>query len=214
MSGSDTAIGQVLHEETSVKTKIENIVDIQIGYQFREKLDMALDGTHQVIQAKNIDAENDHRLNFTSIVRVTLKRDAKKYVVNNGDVIFLSKGRRNYATLIEGLSSDTKAIAAGYFFILRPKVETIRTDYLALAINEPSAQSYLKSVASGSGMPFISKQAFAALEIDIPAAETQEKVVKLHQLSFRESALLKRLEQKRNKLIRGICLKAIRQAAR
>lgn len=197
-----------------MKQRIKDIADIQIGYQFREKPDMASDSTHQFIQAKDIDRSNDHSLDVSTLYHVTPKRNAGKYKVNNGDVIFLSKGRRNYATLVEGLQRNIKTIVAGYFFILRLKTDGILPKYLAWAINQPPAQNYLQTVSRGSGMPFIPKDAFASLEIDIPAIKTQELILKLHELSLRERALLKRLEQKRNELIRGICLEAIRQANR
>ena len=170
-----------------MRRKIDELVEIQLGYQFRERLTMASDGTHQVIQVKDIDQFNDHRLVPSSLYRVAPKRDADKYIVTNGDVLFLSKGRRNSATLVDGLVEDMPwirpdgthgavrmpAIAAGYFFILRPRTDRLRPDYLAWAINAPPAQAYLQSVAGGSAMPFVTKQAFADLEIDVPSPERQ-----------------------------------------
>lgn len=195
-----------------MKRKIKHIAEIQIGYQFREKLGMTSDGKCQVVQAKNIDQLADHSLNTSGLYRVTPKRIAEKYEVENGDVIFLSKGRRNYATFIDGLQGNIQTIVAGYFFILRLKRDDIIPAYLAWSINQPPAQNYLQSVSRGSGMPFIPKDAFASLEVEIPPVKTQEIVLKIHKLALKENALLKLLEQKRNKLIRGICLKAVRQA--
>jgi len=59
-------------------------------------------------------------------------------------------------------------------------------------------------------MPFIPKEAFANLEVPVPPIRVQKQIVKLHELSFQESVLLKRLEEKRSKLISGICLQATR----
>jgi len=211
-----------------MRQTIDELVDIQIGYQFRERLTMESDGTHQVIQAKDIDEQHGHRLIASSLCRVTPKRDAEKYEVTNGDVIFLSKGRRNYATLIEGLHGGTSVarpddgqeaghlptIAAGYFFILRPRTQRIRTDYLAWAINAPAAQAYLRSVAGGSGMPFVSKHAFLGMEIDVPPPERQRLIVELHRLAERQSHLLRELERKQSELTTGICVAAARRNER
>lgn len=208
-----------------MRMRIDDIATIQIGYQFREKLTMASDGTHQVIQVKDIDEHNDHRLVPSSLYRVTPKRDAEKYEVTNGDVLFLSKGRRNYATLIDGLIEDypwikpdgsrdtfsVKTIAASYFYTLKPKSDRVRPEYLAWAINAPPAQAYLQSMASGSAMPFIPKHSLIEMEIDVPDLDTQRSIVQLHALSLREGWLLKRLEQRRSDLVTGVCLAAARQ---
>lgn len=211
-----------------MRRKIDELVDIQLGYQFRERLTMASDGTYEVIQVKDIDQFNDHRLVPSSLYRVTPRRDAKKYVVTNGDVLFLSKGRRNSATLVEGLSRNKRwvhpdgthgtvripAIAAGYFFILRRRTESLRPDYLAWAINAPPAQAYLQSVAGGSAMPFVTKQAFADLEIDVPSLDRQRIIVELHRLALREQNLYGRLAELKASLIAEICVTAARNGAR
>jgi len=141
---------------------------------------------------------------------VTPKRDAEKYEVSNGDIVFLSKGRRNYATVIEGLTGR-ETIVAGYFFILRLTNPDIRPDFLAWAINQPPAQRYLQSVTRGTGIPFIRKDSFAELTINVPDWNTQRRIVELHKLSLQEVALMHELRNKRLELVRGICIKATRQ---
>lgn len=208
-----------------MRASIRDITEIQIGYQFREKLDMASDGTHQVIQVKDIDPDNDHRLVPSSLYRVTPKRDASRYEVANGDVIFLSKGRRNFATLVDSVLEELpwlkpdgsestvtiKTIVAGYFFILHLNRNDIDPAYLVWVINQPPAQSYLQSVSRGSGMPFIPKDAFADLEINIPPMDVQRKIVELHYLSRHEQQLIHQLATKRAELVSGLCLSAARQ---
>jgi len=191
-----------------LQRKIRDIVDIQIGYQCREKLDIASDGDYQLIQAKDIDESTNHRFNPSNLYKITAKGHTKKYQVKNGDVVFLSKGRRNYAVFIDGLSPDSRTMVASYFFILRIKNPVVLPKYLVWVINQPPSQRYLQKVARGSRMPFIPKDAFCNLDIEIPAKHVQELIVKLNELSQKESALLRRMEQKRSELIRGICLKA------
>ncbi len=190
-----------------MRKRIKDIVNIQIGYQFRQSLNISSDGQYQVIQAKDINASN-HQLEADLLNNVTPKRNPKRYEVANGDVIFLSKGRRNYATFIEGLSGVLPAIVAGYFFILQIKSKSILPEYLSWSINQQPAQAYLQRVARGSGMPFIPKDAFSNLEIDVPPIEVQELIVRLHNLSLQEERLLTTIKTKRNELLQGICLKA------
>lgn len=172
---------------------------------------MASDGTHQVIQVKDINQYADHQLVPSNLYRVTPVRDAEKYVVRNGDVLFLSKGRRNSATLVEELSDSVPAIAAGYFFILRPQTGNLRSDYLAWAINAPPAQAFLQSVASGSAMPFVTRPAFESLEIDVPSLDRQRAIVELHRLARREHSLYGRLAELKSNLITELCLAAAKK---
>ena len=190
-----------------MRKRIKDLVNIQIGYQFRESLTTSSDGQYQVIQAKDINASN-HQLEADAINNVTPKRNPKRYEVANGEVIFLSKGRRNYATFIEGLSGDLPAIVAGYFFILRIKAKSLLPEYLSWSINQRPAQAYLQRVARGSGMPFIPKDAFSNLEIDVPPVKIQNLISKLYKLSLKEENILTNIKTKRNELLQGICLKA------
>lgn len=193
-----------------MRVKISDIAEIQIGYQFREKIDQAADGTHQVIQVKDIDELRDHQLIPSSLYRVTPDRDSSKYEVSNGDVIFLSKGRRNYATHIAGLF-DMKTIVPGYFFILKIKNSGILPEFLTWSINQHPAQSYLQTVTRGTGIPFIRKDDFSELTIHIPNLDIQRKIVELHKLSLKESALLHQLRMRREELIRTICINSTKQ---
>jgi len=197
-----------------VRKKLKEIADIQVGYQFREKLDLTSKGNYQVIQAKDIDRSTSHRLDPSNLYIVTPKRPAKKYTVRNGDVIFLSKGRRNYATFIEDLPSDSQTIVAGYFFIIRLKTKVILSEYLAWSINQPPSQSYLQRAARGSGMPFIPKDALSNLEIDVPSVKIQKLIIKLYELSLKEAQLLNLVKYKRNEFLQGVCLGAARSKHR
>lgn len=196
-----------------MRKRIKDLVNIQIGYQFRESLNTSSDGQYQVIQAKDINASN-HQIEADSLNSVTPKRNPRRYEVANGDVIFLSKGRRNYATFIGGLSGDLPAIVAGYFFILQIKSKSILPEYLSWSINQQPAQAHLQRVARGSGMPFIPKDAFSNLEIDVPPIKVQELIAKLHNLSLQEEHLLTTIKLKRNELLQGICLKVAKTANR
>lgn len=193
-----------------MRVKISDIAEIQIGYQFREKIDQASDGTHQVIQVKDINERRDHQLIPSSLYRVTPDRDTSKYEVSNGDVIFLSKGRRNYATHIDGLHNQ-KTIVPGYFFILKIKNSGILPEFLTWSINQQPAQGYLQTVTRGTGIPFIRKDDFADLMIHIPTMEIQRNIVELHKLSLKESALLYQLRIKHEELVRTICIHSTKQ---
>jgi hypothetical protein len=188
-----------------VKIAISEVAEIRTGYQVREGLQATSNGTHLVVQAKDIDDKNDHLLITENLDRLTPSRDASPYLIRNGDVLFLSRGRRQFATLVEGLLDVLPTVALYYFFILRPKAGLVDPAYLAWVINETDAQEYLARVSSGTTMPFVTKRSFSSLEVEIPTIERQISIGKLHGLARRERMLLRRLEQQRSSLVQSVC---------
>lgn len=191
-----------------MQQKIKDIADIQLGYQFRKKIEPARDGTHQVIQIRDFD-ENQN-LNQEDLCRVTIDQLSEKYLVHKNDILFLARGHRNYA--IHVMDSMEGTIAASHFFILKIKTNNVIPEYLAWFINQTPAQEYLHNLARrGSHMPIIPKSVFENLKVHIPDIETQKRIVKLNTLIDKERTLLYNLREKRALLIRSLCLKAAKQ---
>jgi restriction endonuclease S subunit len=191
-----------------MKQKIKEIADIQIGYQFRGKIEADPNGTYKVIQIRDFDEFQN--LGATDLYKINLKYDAERYIVNKGDILFLARGHRNYAIPIKESLVDT--IAASYFFILRLRNENILPEYLAWFIMQAPAQAYLHNIARrGTHMPMVPKSAFENLPIDIPDIETQKTIIKLDTLLEKERSLLGQLQEKRTQLIKVVCLKAVKK---
>jgi len=188
--------------------KLKDIANIQIGFQLSAKIEPVQDGTHKIIQIKDID--NDRNIIPDSIYKINPKRSVDRYLVNKSDVLFLSRGHRNFATAINILMKNT--IAAGHFFILKFNTAKILPEYLAWYINQPPAQKFLKSMAKrGSHMPIIGKSEFEQLEVNIPPLQVQEKIIKLSKLLQQEDELVEKIEEKRRQIVQSICLNAARE---
>ena len=188
-----------------MKLKIKDIADIQIGYQFRKKIEPVTDGTHALVQMRDF---NDHNnLNYSELSRVKLAELPDKYLVNQNDVLFLSRGHSNFAFPITDPLEST--IAASYFFILKVRSDKVLPEYLAWYINQSPAQGYLHNIARrGTHMPLIPKSIFENLKVYVPDIETQKNIIELNGLLNREKELLERLLEKRSLLIRSLSIKA------
>lgn len=188
-----------------MKVAITDIATVQIGYQFREKIESVSDGTHSVIQIRDFD--DSYILNSSKLVRVKIDKLSENYIVNKGDVLFLSRGHKNWAAPILTALEDT--IAVSHFFVLRLYNKNILPEYLAWYINQPPAQQFLYSLAKrGSHMPLIAKSAFEGLTIESPSIIKQRKIVELSRLMKKEDQLLSDIQKKRTQLINSICLQA------
>lgn len=195
-------------QQNIMKIKIKDIADIQIGYQFRGKIEVDPNGTHRVIQIRDFDEFQN--LLVGGLYKVTPKYDAARYLVNKGDVLFLARGHRNFAIPLKNSLENT--IVASYFFILRLKNENILPEYLAWYIKQFSVQAYLHNIARrGTHMPLVPKSAFEDMPIDIPDIATQRTIIELDNLLEKERSLLYKLQDKRTLFVHAICLKAAKK---
>jgi hypothetical protein len=188
-----------------MKLHITDIAEINIGYQFRTKIEPTDDGTHSVIQIRDFD---EHRLlRPEGLLRVKIDKPIEQFNINKGDVLFLSRGHKNWAVpIVDDLKA---AIAVSHFFVLKIKGTDVFPEYLAWYLNQAPAQEYLHSNARhGTHMPLVPMSAFKGLEVAIPPLDKQKKIVELHTLMENEKQLLTELQVKRSRLINAVCLKA------
>jgi hypothetical protein len=188
-----------------LRVAIHELAEIRTGYQAREGIQPDLNGEYSLIQAKDLDEDNNHVLLVGHLEKINIKRDTTPYIVRNGDVLFLTRGRRRFATLVEHLPAAPPTIALYYFLVLRLKVDLIRPAFLVWAINESRAQDYLERASTGTAMPFVTKRSFSALEIDVPSLSRQDEIGRLYQLMSRERWLRRELDRNRSELIRATC---------
>ena len=182
-----------------MKNRLRDIAEIRSGYQFRGKVSADEDANVTVIQIKDID----DRLNVRTDDLIPVKVDKpESYLVSQGDVLFLSRGHRQYAAVISEPVQDT--IATGYFFILRPTTKLVQTEFLAWSINQSDFQEELRPFVRGSHMPLVSKTDFQDLLITLPPLAVQRQILQLQNLFDRERELTSALLQKRGELVQAI----------
>jgi len=187
------------------KSILQEIADIQIGYQFRGKLIPVINGNYRVIQLKDINDANG--LDLSGLFEIYIEHDLERYQVTKGDVLFLSKGNHNYALPITEILENT--IAVSYFFIIRIKTDIILPEYLAWYINQAPVQINIKKYArQGSRVSIVPKSVFNSILIEIPALKTQKMIVELDELQKHEKYLLEEIVDKRKVLINTVCLRA------
>jgi len=188
-----------------MKVHITDIADINIGYQFRAKIEPTDDGTHSVIQIRDFD--DNRNLKTAELSRVKIDKSVEQFHVSKGDILFLSRGHRNWAAPIAEELKD--AIAASHFFILKVRSADVLPEYLAWYLNQAPAQEYLHNNARhGTHMPLIPLFAFKGLSVEVPQKEMQSKIVELSKLMEKEKQLVADLEEKRSRLVTEVCLKA------
>jgi restriction endonuclease S subunit len=186
--------------------KISEVAKIRSGYQFRAKIDIVLDGDIQVIQMKDINTEYN-RLDNSNILKTNVEVKEETLLINNGDILFQARGYNNNAVVVENISEKT--IAPSYFFIIRANTSRVLSEYISWYINQKKAQDYLKQNSRGSSIPLISKDVLESLEIIIPPLDIQNKIIQIHNLNYRELALLDELKQKKKILMETLLINEV-----
>ncbi len=118
----------------------------------------------------------------------------EKHLLKNGDVLFASKGSKNFATVYSDRYGISVASTAFMVIKLKPGAQ-ILPDYLAWFLNHPDNLNSLKDKATGTGMPSITKNALQEIELYIPSIEKQRLILKIYETGKRKDELLKKLTQ-------------------
>lgn len=188
---------------------LKDIATIRSGYLFREKIEPDPAGRYQVVQIGDISP--NATLSNAGLTRTTLPDVKPSQILEPGDVLFISRGPRKQAVAI--IEPMEQTIATSQFFILHPN-ESALPEFLAWHINQRPAQRYIEAHSRGSAVSLLNLEALKRLPLEPPPLKTQERIVRIHQLSLRERELLDAIREKRGALIERMLLNAAQYGER
>jgi len=183
--------------------RLEDVAEIQAGYQSRTTVQKCEDGTHLLIQGKDINEDGSISLN--SLIRFNPDRNPELYRVYPDDILFQARGSDHNAIIVK--KNIPNALATGSFYIIRPNSDLIRPEYLVWWLNQPTAQSFFKSKGGATGISFVSKSVLRQMEISLPSLPVQIKIGKIQQLLYKEQQLNTRLIYLHRILANAVCNK-------
>lgn len=191
-------------------TTIAELASVFTGYHFRGSVTHKPNGRYAVIQAKDVD--DSFRFDPDKLARVDLGIEAERYLLQRGDVLFLSRGQYPWAMPLSDLVRPT--ITPSSFYVMRADWDRIRPEYLAWYINHDDTQATLRIMATGSNIPFVSRAAFEKLPVLLPPIAVQKKIIALMELEEAEQKLLYKLAHNRKRLVESVCMDLARRGAR
>jgi hypothetical protein len=160
------------------------------GFSIAGRLEHDPEGTHQVLVTRHLRNGVPYRFEPRDELRIVPGRETAKYEVRAGDVVFMSRGTRNLAWVIEAVRAPT--IVPVSFYILRLGAE-VEARYLAWYLNQGPAQAAIDQTRTGAGTPIVQRAAFERLEVVVPPLEVQRGIADLAELQARERELCSRL---------------------
>jgi hypothetical protein len=187
---------------------ITDAVRLFSGYHFRSAIRDYPQGPLPVLQVNDFDRQG--RFDADQLARIQPDFDPSPYLLDEGDVLFLARGGRNWARTAADAAG---MITPGYFYILRPDIDRADPVYLAWWLNSPGAQRQIGSAQRGSKIRFIPLSEFRSLTVALPPLTQQRRIAELHGLATREYAIMTRLRDARASLADALALAAATAAA-
>ncbi|WP_028920024.1 restriction endonuclease subunit S [Pseudoxanthomonas suwonensis] len=187
---------------------LADIAEVRMGYSFRSRLEPDAEGDVAVIQMKDIDDTN--LLHPEGFARIQMPDLKDRHLVQEGDLLFRSRGVTNSAALVGGYIG--RAVLAAPMLLIRPKTEIVEPAYLQWFINHRATQAALAGQAAGTAVKMIGKGVLDELEVALPPLDRQRLIVEVAQLASREAALLEELRGRRKALLEGILLREAQEA--
>lgn len=183
---------------------IHSLAQIRAGYQTRTGVENRPDGSHALVQLRDFD---EHRtlLDVRDLVRIEPGAINPVQVLQDGDVLFLAKGAKNFAFVPSDLPRP--ALAASYFFILRPDAR-ILPSYLAWFLNLDSTKRLFSQFSGYSAhMPVVRRDVLEDVLVPLPSLNVQTRIIDLDGLMRQQQDLLGELARLQKTLATEACMK-------
>ena len=185
---------------------LKTLALLMAGQPLRGSIENVPDGEVAVVQMKDVDPENG--LQKDRLYHINLTGRKKPDYLCQGDILFVGRGYRIFAVLVDEDLKQT--VASPHFFILRIKSERlIRPDYLVWYINHTRAQRYFSKHVAGTALPHINRQTLEDLPVILPPLQVQERIVNAHRCRLKEKALLEMLIEKKKHFLDEILDKTL-----
>ncbi len=188
-----------------MKLTLKEIAIIQTGVFARQ----IAKGEVVYLQSKHFDDDG--------ILKQSLHPDLKaekisaKHMLRTGDVLFASKGTKNFAACFE--NGNQPAVASTSFFVIRVQENlesSILPGFLVWFLNHPATQKMLKAKAIGTSIVSISKSVLEELEVSIPPVKTQKAILQIAYLRNKEKKLKQQIENLREQKIQNQIINSIK----
>ncbi len=179
------------------------VASIAAGYPLRAAVDDLECGRVAIIQMRNVDPESG--VDWNAVQRILLPSKRPPVLLAAGDILFTTRGTRNFALALDGVEGD--AVCSPHFFVIRVRdADQVEPQFLAWQINQRPAQEYLQREATGSHILNIRREVIEGLQIAVPPLGTQRMIVALANAARAERAALTRLIDTRSQQLEAIAL--------
>lgn len=205
MAGSEQFDPAFPHKAPMKHLNLEDIADVETGYPFRGKLEDDPSGDIRVIQAKDIRADMTFDPERLTRIRSKAKSRFGKKLVNQGDVIYMTRTAHPYAAYIPMQLPDT--VVQNSFATLRLRSPgDVLPEFLAMLLNQSLMRSRITACIRGATVPYVQLGDLKKLKLPLPSLDRQKALVGLETAMRHEESLNRQLEQARKEQLDALIL--------
>lgn len=191
-----------ISDEPLKEHRLQEVAEIRPGYPFRGKLPLSEKGEAFVVQFRHIVVGDSLRDEAgLDLDRAHLTGRKKPNFLRSGDVLFMAKGTRNFATTVVTVPDTTVCTPNFYHLRIRSRASLLEPEFLAWQLNHWDAQRYFAACSQGSVAPSVTKSQLGHLPIVIPALKQQKRIANLARAAIREEQLLSKLIDNRRRMV-------------
>ena len=188
---------------TFTQTTLNRIASISAGHPLRGAVEALSPGDVAVIQMRNVDVELG--VDWIKAARVTLPAGRATNLLSPGDVIFTTRGTRNFALALDDVNAP--AVCSPHFFVIRLNdPAAVLPEFVAWQFNQRPAQEYFQREATGSYILNIRREVVENLPLVLPPIDQQRSIVALARAASTERSALASLIENRNHQLEAIAL--------
>ena len=195
------------HTESG-NVQLLDVARVQPGYLSRERVKSAPDGSHHLLQAKDVSEDGGVRIDEAACFHP--ERKPELYQVSRGDILVVARGQDHRAHHVDQDLSN--ALAAATFYIVRVTTDRIQPGYLAWWLNLPGVQAEIDANSRGTSIRYIGRETLENLRVPVPALDVQRRIERVTRLWREKKSLHSRIDEKREQYIQAVCQQAVRQA--
>ena len=186
-----------------MNTKLCDIADIRLGHPFRGSIEAKQDGDTAVVQVRDIDSSGE--IGWDGVVTTKLTGRKQPDWLTTGDILFVAKGAKHYAAVVEQVPEHT--VCSPHFFLIRLKTssqKSVLPGFISWQLNQLPAQRYFQTTAEGSLYVSIRRQVLENVPVVLPPMDKQRQLLGLHQCAVKEQKILQGLMDNRQKQLAAI----------
>ncbi|MEI6858535.1 MAG: restriction endonuclease subunit S [Shewanella sp.] len=175
-----------------MNTKLYDIAEIRPGHPFRGSIEHINDGEAHVVQVR--DTAPTGEVSSDAMIRTDLSGKKNPDWLQPGDVLFVAKGARHFAALVENLPKQS--VCSPHFFLIRVKDEfrkKVTPEFICWQLNQLPAQRYFQVTAEGSLYLSIRRQVLEYTPITLLPLDRQHQLTAMHRCAVKEKNVLQQL---------------------
>lgn len=177
---------------------LRDLADVRAGHPFRGRVPVITNGNAQVIQMRDVAPDGSVAWGALVSTRVTPHKNARlPDWLQDGDVLFVARGARNYALCLTTVPART--VCAQHFFVIRMRTDRLLPEFLAWTINRAPGQHYLGRLAEGSDQHSIRRAVLEDMPVPVPDLPRQRQLVDLTDAVTRERRAFEALSRTRER---------------